>query len=474
MSDKNVIEGDSERLTGSESKTLAKRQDTTPAEVSPQPVVEHSEDVPVNDKSYIRAGILFLLITLGGFSAWAALAPLSSALISAGEVVVDSYRKSIQHYEGGIVKNIYVRNGDLVSAGDPLIQLDTTQSESEREATRKRLLSTQAELERLRAEQGFSDSLTFGQNLKEEASKDNDIANVLQQQDQLHKASVSAFMQEQKALESRVKQINQQVAGLEQQRPILKEQIRSLETEEKAFATLFEEGLGDGQRARELNRQVLQKKNELARNESEIARLQIQATETDLQQAQRKQDYLKQVGERLKQVQGDYFDLQERLRIAEDRLNRATIRAPERGIVVDLQVHTIGSVAPSGQTLLDLVPEKDKFVIEARVMPQDINDLYNGQLADIRFSAFNQRVTKVIEGEVVLVSADRLLNERDGTPYYLARIRVTDQGYADMNEDMELKPGMPAEVMIRRGERTMFSYLLKPIADGFARSLKEK
>lgn len=474
MSDKNVIDGDSERLPDEKKQEpqLPAKQDRVQTAQVGQPQAE--AEVPVNDGTYIRAGVVFLLLTLGGFSAWAGLAPLTSALISTGEVVVDSYRKSIQHFEGGIVKNIYVRNGDLVSVGDPLIQLDTTQSESERESIRKRLQTAKAELARLQAEQNFSDNISFDQELLDIAATDPDIARVLEQQSQLHKAGVSAFKQEQKALESRVEQIQEQIAGLRRQQPILQQQIDSLQTEQKAFATLFEEGLGDGQRARELDRQVLQKRNELSGNESEIARLQIQATETDLQQAQRKQDYLKQIGERVKQVQSDYFDQQERLRIAQDRLNRATIRAPERGIVVDLQVHTIGSVAPSGQTLLDLVPEKDKFVVEAKVMTQDINDLYKGQLADIRFSAFNQRLTKVIEGEVVHVSADRLLNERDGTPYYLARIRVTEQGYADMNEGMELKPGMPAEVMIRRGERTLFSYLLKPIADGFARSLKEK
>lgn len=471
MSKSRVIEGEHEQLDSKDEKMPARQEDNlTP----PPPQPAGSEDVPVDDRSYIRAGILFLLLTLGGFSWWAGFVPLSSALISSGEVVVDSYRKSIQHYEGGIVKNILVRNGDLVAESDPLIQLDTTQWDADRDATQKRLLNTQAELERLRAEQSFDTNLTFSDNLLEEAEKSQDISNVLKQQHQLLKAGVNAYMQEQQALGARVEQINQQIAGYEQQRTILEQQIASLDEEQKAFDTLFKEGLGDGQRARELNRQLLQRQNEKARNESEIARLKIQATETELQQATRKQDYLKEVGERIKQTQSDYFDLQERIRVAEDKVRRATIRAPEKGIVVDLQMHTLGSVATPGQTLLDLVPEKDQFVVEARVMPQDINELYKGQLADIRFSAFNQGKTKVIEGEVVLVSADRLLNERDGMPYYLARIRVTDNGYADMDESMQLKPGMPAEVMIRRGERTLFSYLLKPLADSFARGLKEE
>lgn len=433
-----------------------------------------NSEVPVNEQQYTKLGLIFLLLTLGSFSGWAAFAPLSSALVTVGEVVVDSYRKSIQHFEGGIVKNIYVRNGDLVEAGEPLIQLDTTQVEAEFESIRTRMLSAQAELERLRAEQDLAPEFDYSSNLLDAAKRDLDIAEVLKQQRSLHSASVSAFMQEQKALISRSKQIQEQIIGLNKQQPILNELIASLVSEQEAFTTLYNEGLGDNQRARELNRQVLQKQNELARNESEIARLNIQRSETLLQRAQRKQDYLKQIGERLRQVQAEYFDQKERLRVASDRLQRATIRAPERGVVVDMQVHTLGSVAPSGQTLLDLVPEDGKYLVETKVNTQDINDLYMGQLADIRFSAFNQRKTKVIEGEVIHVSADRLLNERDGSPYYMAQIKVTERGRKDMTKEMELRPGMPAEVMIKRGERTLFSYILKPISDSFARSLKEK
>ncbi len=469
MSQKDVIEVDEKQVI------LADEADPKPQESqAPVDTSGAAEEVPTDDKKYIRGGLIFLLIAFGGFAAWAALAPLGSAIVSQGEVMVDSYRKSIQHYEGGIVENILVRNGDLVKKGEPLLQLETTQFNSERDGYVKRLLSSQAELERLRTEQTFSNTLTYSQRLLDSAKEDDDIREVLKQQKQLHKARMSAFMQEQQALGSRIEQIEQQIVGMEAQHSILNQQIDSLQEEQDAFDTLFKEGLGDGQRARELNRQVLQNKNDRARLESEMARLKIQITETNLQQATRRQDFLKEVGERLKQLQAEYFDLQERFRVAEDRVERSTVRAPERGIVVGLQVHTLGSVISSGETILDLVPEKDKFVVESRVMIQDINDVYLGQKADIRFSAFNQRVTKVIEGEVVNISADRLTDERDGMPYYLTRMRVTEQGIVDMGDGMELKPGMPAEVMIKRGERTLFSYLLKPITDSFARSLKEK
>ena len=493
MNQKNTIEVDKEQVltaeeSGEKEQALSASSDEKegmPAErpekeidVTPETQAVEGESgddvVPMDDKSYIRGGILFLIIAFGGFAFWAAFAPLGSAIVSQGEVMVDSYRKSIQHYEGGIVENILVRNGDLVKEGEPLLQLETTQFRSERDGLIKRILSTQAELERLQSEQAFNTQFSFSQRLLDSAKDDSDIQDVLDQQAQLHKARMSAYMQEQQALGSRVEQIQQQIAGMERQVEILDQQIASLQDEQEAFDTLFKEGLGDGQRARELNRQVLQNKNDRARLESEMARLKIQVTEANLQQATRRQDFLKEVGEQLKQMQAQYFELQERFRVAEDRMNRSTVRAPERGIVVGLQVHTLGSVISSGQTILDLVPEKDQFVVEARIMTMDINDIYLGQLADIRFSAFNQRTTKVIEGEVVNISADRLMDESTGMPYYLVRLGVTDQGVSDMDESMKLKPGMPAEVMIKRGERTLFSYLLKPISDSFARSLKEK
>ncbi len=427
----------------------------------------------LNDERYIKFGFFFLLITLGVFSIWAIFAPLSSALLSTGEVVVNSYRKSIQHYEGGIVENIYVKNGDKVSAGAPLIRLDAIKAEARQVSNRKRLLTAKAELERLLAEQNFATNLTFSEELEELSRGDPDTASALIQQRQLFTARLSAFNQEQEALKTRTEQTRQQISGLSLQTQFLKEQVSSLKQEQHAFTTLFQEGLGDGQRARELNRSVLSALNELARLESETARLKIQLTEMDLQAASRKQDYLKDVGERIRTMQSSYYDFQEIMETTTDQINRATIRAPESGVVVGMNVLTVGSVAAPGQTLLDIVPEHDTFVIEAKLMPQDINEVHIGQKADIRFSAFNANTTKVIEGKVIQISADRLINERDSMPYYLARIQVTKEGVSDMTADMELKPGMPAEVMIKRGDRTLFSYLIKPISDSFARSLKE-
>ena len=431
-------------------------------------------DVPVNYGAYTKGGMIFLLFTLGIFSLWAGLAPLSSAIIGDGKVVVDSNRKSIQHFEGGIIRDIMVRNGDWVEAGDPLIQLETVQWEAELKSNYDRMLGIKAELERLIAEQQFATELKFSEELKAAATQNADIASILAQQGQLHRARINAFLQQKKALENNNKQIEQQRFGLEQQAKVLEQHIQSLEEEQQAFDSLFREGLGDGQRARELNRSVLQLQNELTRINSESARLAIQATENEIQLASLTQDYLKEVGERIRERQTELFTTQEQLRVAEDRLKRATIRSPEPGVIVNLQVHTIGGVIPSGQPLVELVPREDQFVIEARISPQDIDNIYQGQIADIRFSAFSSRFTRVIEAEMDYISADRLESERDGAPYYLARLRLSPEDLQELaDSNLELKAGMPAEVMIRGESRTLYSYLIKPLTDHLSRGMRE-
>ena len=444
---------------------------------APKPLPEAAGDdpeVPVDDQRYITFGLVFLVLTLGVFSAWGAFAPLSSALIAPGEVVVNTHRKTIQHYEGGIIEAIFVKNGDLVQKGQPLIRLDDTQFKAQLENSYKRLLITKAELERLTAEQSFSASVTFSKEILEAADSDADISSALSQQSGLLTARIAAYKQESEALQTRLEQTAAQIDGLESKVVGLKKQLMLLSEEEAAYTTLFEEGLGDNRRARELNRSIITTQNEINSLNAEVARLHIQNTETKLQVATRKQDFLKEVGERIRQTQTSYFDISEKYQVALDRSERSTVRAPEDGTVVDMKIHTIGSVAGPGQELMDLVPIEDGFVVESKVMPQDINDIYVGQLADIRFSAFDAQVTKVIEGEVINVSADRLIEQRDQMPYYLARIQVTRKGRSDMTDDMKLKPGMPAEVMIQRGERTLFNYLIKPLKDSFARSLKER
>lgn len=441
-----------------------------------QPVMPGDEDIPTDTGRFIRIGTLILVLGFGGFSLWAIFAQLGSAVISQGEVVVESYRKNIQHLEGGLVQDIKVRDGNLVQQGDLLVQLDTTQWQGEMRTAHQRMFSSLIELERLQHEQQLAEKIRFSDRVQQAAAESEDLTRVLEQQRRLFNARIQGYLKEQQTLTSRVQQTLAVVNGLQQQHQLLNQQITLLEEEQLAYATLQDEQLGDGTRARELARQALSLRNEAARLLAEEERTRLQASEYEVQIANNQQTFQKDVGERIRTAQNEYFDAQERYLVMKDRVERSAIRAPEPGIIVNMQLHTIGSVISPGQKIMELVPQSDQFVIETRVQTQDINSVYIGQQADIRFSAFDQRQTPIIDGQVIHISADRLIDEQNNQSYYLARIQLTEQGYLDLGTERRsrLLPGMPAEVMLRRESRTFMSYLMKPLVDSFARSFKEK
>ena len=432
-----------------------------------------SEDVPQDANRYIRIGLFIIIVGFGGFAFWATFAQLGSAVISPGEVVQESYRKTIQHYEGGIVENIAVRDGDLVKAGDLLVKLETTQWQGELRSLSQSMYSHLIELERLQHEQQLAKNLEFSQRVIDAAAESEDLQSVLRQQKRLYTARIESYNKEQQSLSSRIAQTQVLVKGLEEQRGLLQEQIKLINEEQKAYATLQDERLGDGTRARELARQALSLRNEAARLKAEQERTRLQASEVEVQLANNEQTFQKEVGERIRTTQSAYFEAQERFLVMQDRVNRSSIRAPEAGYIVNMQLHTIGGITNSGQNILDLVPVGDQFVVETKIATQDINSVFIGQKADIRFSAFDQRTTPSVEGEVVHISADSILDEKTGMNYYLTRVRVTEHGAAKL-ENLRLIPGMPAEVMLRREDRTFLSYLMKPLVDSFTRSFKEK
>lgn len=452
-----------------------KKQDLAMATAKPinSTVGQAENPIPLDTSRYIRIGLFIVLFGFGGFGFWAVFAQLGSAVISQGEVVLESYRKTIQHYEGGIVKNIAVRDGDLVQKGDLLVQLDTTQWEGEMRSSSQNMFSNLIELERLQHEQQLAEKLEFSDRVLAAAAESPDLQSVLVQQKRLYTARIESYTQEQQTLESRKQQTLTVVRGLEQQRKLLEEQIKLISKEQEAYATLQDERLGDGMRARELARQALSLRNEAARLKADQERTRLQASEVEVQLASNQQTFQKEVGERIRTAQNAYFEAQERFLVMQDKVNRSAIRAPEAGYIVNMQLHTLGGITNSGQDILDLVPVSDNFVVEARIEIQDINSVFLGQKSDIRFPAFDQRTTPSVEGEVVHISADSLTDQQSGMNYYLTRVKVTENGAENLAK-LKLIPGMPAEVMLRRESRTFLSYLMKPLADSFNRSFKEK
>lgn len=429
--------------------------------------------VPTDYNRRICAGLLVVLVTFVGLGGWAALAPLDGAVIAPGQVVVDSENRVVQHLEGGIVSALYVRDGNRVEEGQLLLALSDTRSRSELEVIESQLLETLGREARLRAERVAADEVEFPAALLEENTEASN--NIIRGQ-------VSLFESRREALEGQIAIYEQRISALEQQ----KRGIRALNTnlaarissyrEELAnWQALFEEELADRTRINEMERELYRLEGERSTNDSTLAELDIKIGETRSELLVTRQNYAEEVSEQLRESQQGIADLSARRIALQDTLRRTSITAPATGIVVGLQMHTLGGVIRPGETILSIVPEDQHYTVRARVQTPDIDRVKVGQLADVRLSAFNQQTHDIISGELLHISADAFEDEKTGERYYEARIGVTDEGRQTMSEQgMYLVPGMPADVMIRTGERTALQYLLDPITRMLDRALREE
>jgi epimerase transport system membrane fusion protein len=417
-----------------------------------------------------RIGIIIVSITFGVFGMWSLIAPLDSAALAPGTVMVKGSRKNIEHLEGGIVAELPVKDGDSVQQGDLLVRLDDTQARSQLEITMGQYYAVKTLESRLQAERDNADRVVYPDLIAQ--SEDPRARDAMQSQNQVFAASRNARLGEIEVLEQKIDQLGEQIKGTRALKSGKEQLVASFADEIKDFSELLEEGFADKQRLRELERSFARTQGEVAELVSEIARLEIQVGETRLQILQLEKEFHTDVVDELGKAQIEIYDLEERIRAAADRANRTEIRSPVDGVVVGLEVTTIGEVVGAGETLMYVVPQTEELIVEAQVNPIDIDRVHNGQSADIRFSAFKSATTPVIDGTVVSVSADALTNEQMGTSYYLARVELTPEGY-EMLTGLTLVPGMPAEVLINTGSRTLFQYLIQPIRNAFARSLIE-
>ncbi|WDM90757.1 HlyD family type I secretion periplasmic adaptor subunit [Pseudomonas asiatica] len=428
------------------------------------------DDMPTSDRGIRRIGLTIVFVTFGIFGTWAAVAPLSNAVYGTGVVTVQSYRKTVQHLEGGIVKELYARDGDMVQKGDPLIVLDESQLSAEYESTRNQLIVARYKEARLRAERDGLESIPP---VTMEGTDSDRAQEALAGEQQVFKARHDSLQGEISVNRERIQQMQQQIAGLNDMIRTKAGLNKSYSGEIKQLKELLAEGFVDNQRLLEQERKLDMLKTEVADHQSSITKTKLQIGETELQIVQLKKKFDADVAKELSDVQAQVFDLQEKEAALRDRLSRVVIRAPESGMVLDMKVHTIGGVVSAATPLLDIVPAQSELVVEAKVAPRDIDRLELGKTADVRFSAFNQATTPVIEGKLTRISADSLVDERSGDQYYLVRVKVTEDGMKKL-ADRKLQPGMPAEVLINAGDRTMLQYLLKPARNMFAESLIEE
>ncbi|MEN4752794.1 HlyD family type I secretion periplasmic adaptor subunit [Pseudomonas sp. Ps21-P2] len=431
---------------------------------------EPSDDMPTSDRGIRRVGMTIVLVTFGLFGTWAAFAPLGNAVYGTGVVTVQSYRKTVQHLEGGIVKELRARDGDTVHKGDPLIILDDGQLSSEYESTRNQLITARAKEARLRAER---DDLPAIPALKIDGVESDRAREAIDGEAQVFRSRHDARLGEISVQQERIGQLKQQIIGLNDMIGTKVNLEKSYTREITELKDLLRQGFVDNQRLLEQERKLDMLKSEVADHQSTITKTRLQINETEMQIVQTNQKFSSDVAKDLSDVQAQVFDLQEKASALKDRLSRIVIRAPEDGMVLDMKVHTIGGVVSAGTPLLDIVPESSDLVVEAHVSTNDIDRITLGKLTDVRFSAFNSATTPVIQGEVTRISADRLTDEKTGEGYYLVRVKITDDGLKRLG-DRKLQPGMPAEVLINAGDRTMLQYLLKPARNMFAKSMIEE
>lgn len=437
----------------------------------PLPIEPETNELETDDHSVRVIGYVILFVTFGLFGGWAFFAPLDSAALAPGVVTVKGYRKTVQHLEGGIVEDILVRDGENVEKGELLIRLDDTQSRAQLGVIRAQYIAAKAQEARHLAERRGLDKVVYPEELQ---GSDPRLVEARESEDEVFSANTTAYEGEVSVLRQRQEQLRSQITGLQALIDSKQDRVDSFEEQIEEHRALLSDGYADKMLLRELERNRSMLLGEIAEHQASIARFKTGIGETELEIIQLTKNFQSEVAARMSEVRSKLFDLEERLAAVRDTVRRTEIRAPESGMVFNLAVHTIGGVVRPATPILEIVPQAEELIVEARVSPVDIDRVTPGMTSEIRFSAFKQATTPVIDGRLLSLSADRLVNEQDGMPYYLARVEISEEGASNLERlDLTLLPGMPAEVLINTGSRTFFQYLMAPATNAFARSMIE-
>ncbi|NDW53447.1 HlyD family type I secretion periplasmic adaptor subunit [Aliiroseovarius sp. PrR006] len=420
-------------------------------------------------------GVGVTVLFFGVLGGWAWYAPLASAAIAPGVVSPDGSRKTVQHLEGGIIQRIHVREGQHVEAGATLITLESVRALARLDELRERtifLLATESRLVAEMADQGLIE-FSFPDDLMNEAAARVEVARTGQQQlfenrRDVHDARV-------RILGKRIDQLNEEIIGLEEFIAAQNQQLDLVGQELEATQRLYEQGLQRLSPYLALQRQEANLKAERAANRASIARLGQQIGETELQLAAIGQQAKEEISEELSQVRTELATIRSQIPERMDALHRTIVKAPISGQILNIQVTTeTGGILSPGGEILDIVPDDAALIIDARVRPTDIDTVFPGMNAQIILTAYAQRNLPRIYGTLQSVSADRFVDERTGEPYFLAKIVVDGDQAETLGSNVELIVGMPADVMILTGERTLFDFLMKPFVDSIRTSFKEE
>ncbi len=416
-------------------------------------------------------GNLLVLCFVLGLGIWSSFAPLESAAVASGVVEPESSRKTIQHLEGGIIKQILVADGDVVHDGQTLIALDDTKARAEVLSLQSQLWDATARDARLRAEQQEQEQVTFPADLQAARNKSTAAAAVLIAQQNIFETRRQVFQSQASVLREKRLQVAREIEGLKAQADATAQRTDIVREELDMVATLVNKGLERRPRLLSLQREMADIEGRSGELAAQISRAKQVITESQATQVKLESDRQNDIAQALREAQNQMYQLRERLPAAEDQLARTLVKAPEDGVVTDLRVHTPGGVIGAGATLMDLVPRQDRLIVTARLRPDDIDVVHSGLNADVHLLPYNQRRVPRLKGTVVHVSADRLLDKRTDQPYYATKIRVDDAQIAA--NDIQIIPGMPVQVFITTGRSTVAFYALRPLLDSFHGAFRE-
>lgn len=424
-------------------------------------------------RRHLLVGLSVVALLAGGVGGWATTTEISGAVVAPGTLVVETNVKKVQHPTGGVVGELNVRDGDHVKAGDIVLRLDETQTRANLLIVTKNLDELAARQARDEAERDGSDRIVFPPELLVRKAQEPSVARLIEGEERLF-AIRRAGREGQKAqLRERIGQLRDEIRGVAEQIAAKEREIKFIRQELEGVRDLWRKNLVQLPRLTALERDAARIEGERGQLVSRIAQAKGKVTETELQILQVDQDMRTEVGKDLAEIRGKVSEYSERKIAAEDQLKRVDLRAPQDGTVHQLSVHTVGGVVTQGEAIMLIVPAADALTVEAKIQPQDIDHVRLGQHAVLRFAAFNQRTTPEINGEVSRVSADVTQDQKTGASYYTARISLSPEEIVRLG-GLRLVAGMPVEAYIRTGERTVLSYLVKPLSDQVTKAFRER
>lgn len=429
-------------------------------------------DIGRSVRRHLFLAICAAILLVGGLGGWAATTELSGAVVAAGNLVVASSVKKVQHPSGGVIGELLVRDGDAVGAGQLLIRFDETVTRANLAVIDSSLIELYARMARLMAERDGADEVKVSRALAEYPNSDK-ISEVLDGEKRLFELRRNARSGQKVQLDEKTGQFREEIEGLSGQIEGKKREMEFIERELAGVRDLWNKKLIPIQRLTALERDAARIQGEHGQLVASVAQAKGKISETRLQMIQIDQDLRSEVAKELREIQGKVAELVEKRVAAQDQLSRIDVRSPHDGVIQQLSVHTIGGVVGPGEQMMLIVPRSDDLVVEAKIAPKEVDQITLGQKAILRFTAFNQRTTPEIEGRVSLIGADQITDEKTGTSYFKIQVAPTGDGLGRL-KNARLVPGMPVETFVQTSSRTALSYLLKPMADQFAKAFREE